>query len=227
MLTLAVDTSTPAVTAGVAEVDADGDVRLLSEQVLVNDRAHGEQLTPLIAAALAEAGGAPGDLKAIVAGRGPGPFTGLRAGLATATALGSALQIPTYGVGSLEAMAVETNVADEEVLVASDARRKEIYWILAATAAAGRRSGSSDDPKVNRPEELPPEARKAARAVGDGARKYADVLGLPVSDPLYPPAAGLLRLAAARVAGNAPGETLTPIYLRRPNVNIAGKQRRV
>jgi hypothetical protein len=65
-------------------------------------------------------------------------------------------------------------------------------------------------------------SRGARRAVGAGARLYADRLGadglgLPVDGPEYPDVAGLLSLAAARIAAAAPSEPLTPLYLRRPD----------
>src|SRR6185437_2418328 len=99
MLVLAIDSSSAAVTAAIAAVTPDA-VSLRSEQVTINARGHGEYLAPNIAAALAEAGVAAGELGAIVAGTGPGPFTGLRVGLVTAAVMGDVLGIPTYGVCS-------------------------------------------------------------------------------------------------------------------------------
>jgi hypothetical protein len=65
-------------------------------------------------------------------------------------------------------------------------------------------------------------------AVGDGALRYADVLGVPVRDePRYPPAAGLASLAAARVLDGAPTEPLTPLYLRRPDAVVPGARKAV
>jgi tRNA threonylcarbamoyl adenosine modification protein YeaZ len=92
----------------------------------VDARAHGEKLAPEIAAALAEAGVRPRDLGAIVAGLGPGPFTGLRVGLVTAASMGQALNIPTYGVCSLDALGRAAGPG--RVLIATDARRREVYW---------------------------------------------------------------------------------------------------
>src|SRR4051812_37296571 len=100
-------------------------LELVAESIVVDARAHGEQLAPGIAAVLAEAGVRPRDLAAIVAGLGPGPFTGLRVGLVTAGVLGDTLGIPSYGVCSLDGLGAGTT---GEVLVATDARRKEVYW---------------------------------------------------------------------------------------------------
>ena len=105
---LAIDTATPAVTAGVVRRDAEN-VEVLAEQVTVDARAHAEQLTPNIVGALADAGLTAEDLDAVVVGCGPGPFTGLRVGMATAAAYGHALGIPVHGVCSLDAIGIETN----------------------------------------------------------------------------------------------------------------------
>ena len=102
---LAIDTATPAVTAGVVKLDG---VEVLAERVTVDARAHAEQLTPNVLAALADAGLTVDDLGAVVVGCGPGPFTGLRVGMATAAAYGHALNIPVYGVCSLDAIGNQT-----------------------------------------------------------------------------------------------------------------------
>ncbi|HET8680899.1 MAG TPA: tRNA (adenosine(37)-N6)-threonylcarbamoyltransferase complex dimerization subunit type 1 TsaB [Micromonosporaceae bacterium] len=213
-----IDTATPAVTAAVAEVTPAG-VTVRAERTTVDARAHGELLAPQLAAALAEAGAAPGDLAAVVAGTGPGPFTGLRVGLVTAAALAAALGVPAYGVCSLDALGY---AAAEGTLVATDARRKEIYW--AVYAAGVRRAG----PAVGRPGDVAGLLGElgAVRAVGEGARRYAGVLGLPVDGPAYPPPAALAALAAGRVRAGAPAEPLTPLYLRRPDAaEPAGRKR--
>src|SRR5438132_7166535 len=102
MLVLALDTATAAVTAGLGWLRPSSDdgpaVEVRAERVEVDARRHGEALAPAIHECLAEAGAAPRDLAAVVAGVGPGPFTGLRVGLVTATALADALGVPSYAV---------------------------------------------------------------------------------------------------------------------------------
>jgi len=221
VLLLVVDTATAAVTAALARITDSGDATLLAQRVTVDARAHGELLAPAVAAVLADAGAAPGSLAAVVAGVGPGPFTGLRVGLVTAAAFGHALGVPTYGVCSLDALGSGTT---ETVLVATDARRREVYWAVYADGV--RMTG----PSVDSPAEV---ARRAVElgvdfAVGDGALRYAEVLGLPVHDePRYPVAAALAALAADRVLSGAPGEPLTPLYLRRPDAVEPGARKRV
>ena len=214
MLVLGLDTATPASTVAVAEVTAGG-LRGLAERRTVDPRAHGELLAPQIHATLVEAGAGPADLAAIVAGVGPGPFTGLRVGLATAASMGQALGVPTYGVCSLDGLGLAAGPG--RVLVATDARRREVYH---ATYLDGRRV---TEPQVARPADVTVEAD---RAVGEGALKYSEVLGLPIDEHvLYPPGVALISLAADRIRAHAPGDRLTPLYLRRPDaVESAGRK---
>ena len=135
---LAIDTATPAVTAGIVRRDGES-IDVLAERVTVDARAHAEQLTPNVLAALADAGIAVTDLTTVVVGCGPGPFTGLRVGMATAAAYGQALGIPVYGVCSLDAIGVDTA---GEVLVVTDARRREVYWARYRDGHAHRRARS-------------------------------------------------------------------------------------
>ncbi|MET7417798.1 tRNA (adenosine(37)-N6)-threonylcarbamoyltransferase complex dimerization subunit type 1 TsaB [Dactylosporangium sp. NPDC005555] len=236
MLVVVVDSSTPAVTAALVRVGDDPSVTVLAERVTVDGRAHGELLAPQIQAVLAEGGAAPGDLAAVVAGTGPGPFTGLRAGMVTAAALGHALDIPVYGVCSLDGIG---RGRPGRVLVATDARRKEVYWAVYDDGV--RVSG----PAVDKPAAVVAALGLGATAVdgaaavgaavdgaaavgaaaGDGAEKYAEVLGLPVLPPLYPSASALAELAADRILAKAPGETLTPLYLRRPDAVAPGERK--
>ncbi|MGC5021772.1 tRNA (adenosine(37)-N6)-threonylcarbamoyltransferase complex dimerization subunit type 1 TsaB [Micromonospora sp. DT47] len=223
MLVLVVDSSTPAVTAALAEVSADG-VALRAHRCTVDARAHGELLAPQVDAVLADADVRPRDLAAIVAGLGPGPFTGLRVGLVTAATMGQVLDIPTYGVCSLDAIGHPAAVG-EPILAASDARRREVYW--AVYDGAGQRIAG---PNVDAPAVAAQRARDLAvtAAVGDGAHRYADVLGLPLRvEPRYPDATALATLAAERIRAGAPGETLTPLYLRRPDAVAATARKSV
>jgi tRNA threonylcarbamoyl adenosine modification protein YeaZ len=223
---LVVDTATPAVTAAVVRLGGAGGaggggavVEVLAAEVVVDARAHGEKLAPGIRAALGAAGVAAGELVAVVAGTGPGPFTGLRVGLVTATAMGQALGVPCYGVCSLDGIGAAAGPG--RVVVATDARRREVYW---AVYADGVRQ---DGPQVTRPAELPGIAT-ADRAVGDGALLHAEQLGLPVvAEPRYPDPGALAALVADRVLAGAPGEPLTPLYLRRPDVAMPGARKTV
>ena len=119
------------------------------------------------------------DLDAVVVGCGPGPFTGLRAGMATAAAYGHALGIPVRGVCSLDAIGVLTT---GDTLVVTDARRREIYW---ARYHDGVRT---DGPAVSAPADVDP---GTARAVA-GSPEHAALFDLPRCEPVYPTPAGLV-----------------------------------
>jgi tRNA threonylcarbamoyl adenosine modification protein YeaZ len=219
VLVLAVDTATPAITAGVVGLDGDAP-RVLGERVTVDAKAHGELLTPHVLGALEAAGAGLSEVDAIVCGVGPGPFTGLRAGMVTAAALGHGLGIPVYPVCSLDAIAAE---AGGDLLVVTDARRKEVYW---ARYGAGRRVAG---PEVERPGELAERlpALGVHRAAGFGARMYEDVLGLEVTAPEHPSPGGLVAAAGDALRSGAEPEPLTPLYLRRPDAVEPGARKRV
>ncbi|GAA2489560.1 tRNA (adenosine(37)-N6)-threonylcarbamoyltransferase complex dimerization subunit type 1 TsaB [Winogradskya humida] len=216
MLVLGLDTATPAVTAALAEVGGGG-LRGLGERRVVDPRAHGELLAPQIQRVLADAGKAPRDLGAIVAGLGPGPFTGLRVGLATAAAMGQALGIPAYGVCTLDALGRAAGPG--RVLVATDARRREVYF---ATYQDGVRVTG---PEVAKPADVPVDAE---RAVGEGAVKYSEIFGIPIDDRvLYPSGEALIALALGEIGAGAEGGVLTPLYLRRPDAVAATERKHV
>ncbi|TQS46402.1 tRNA (adenosine(37)-N6)-threonylcarbamoyltransferase complex dimerization subunit type 1 TsaB [Cryptosporangium phraense] len=235
MLALVVDTATAAVTVGIVEY-SDQAYTVRSEHIVVDAKRHGETLAPSIAAAFSSASVRAEDLGAIVAGVGPGPFTGLRVGLVTAASLSDALGIPAYPVCSLDGLAEP----GRPLLVATDARRREVYWAI-YDADGVRVTG----PDVAKPADLqarlttersePSEPSESAErsapdeltAVGSGAALYAEQLGLPTGEPLYPTVAGLARRATDRVLGKAPSEPLTPLYLRRPDAVEPGTAKSV
>ncbi|HWE88424.1 MAG TPA: tRNA (adenosine(37)-N6)-threonylcarbamoyltransferase complex dimerization subunit type 1 TsaB, partial [Pseudonocardiaceae bacterium] len=184
--------------------------------------AHGELLTPHIQDVLAEAGIAASALDAIVCGAGPGPFTGLRVGMVTAAALADALEIPAFPVVSLDAIGHDAGT-DEPLLVATDARRREIYW---ASYADGRRT---EGPHVEKPTAVAERLTELGvrRVAGQGGRLYAEVLGLPVVEPAFPSPAALVAVAAAALRSGAPPAPLTPLYLRRPDAVEPGSAKKV
>jgi tRNA threonylcarbamoyl adenosine modification protein YeaZ len=202
VLVLVIDTSSAAVIAALCDI-GDG-VDVLAQRQLVNPRGHGENLAPLIAECVPR----PAALHAIVAGVGPGPYTGLRVGLVTAAVLGETLGIPTYGVCSLDGI----GAGQDGLLVAADARRREVYW---ATYAAGSRALGPD---VSRAADVPLDGLVAM--AGAGARLYAAELGLPLLDRDYPDPRLLAECARERILAGAPSEILTPLYLRRPDAVV-------
>ncbi|WP_280233971.1 tRNA (adenosine(37)-N6)-threonylcarbamoyltransferase complex dimerization subunit type 1 TsaB [Nocardia cyriacigeorgica] len=226
MLVLAVDTATPAVTAGLVELEqsaagaqAPADVRTIAVRVRVDARAHAEVLTPQILECLTEAGRSRTDIAAVVVGIGPGPFTGLRVGMATAAAFGDALGIPVYGVCSLDAIAADGArdlAPGAELLVVTDARRREVYSARYREDVPWAQGGIGSrvaGPDVGKPGEL--DAEQAT--VIAGSASHVDLFDLPVLPVETPSPAGLVRVAAPAVLARAVPEPLVPLYLRRPD----------
>jgi tRNA threonylcarbamoyl adenosine modification protein YeaZ len=212
---LAIDTSSPAVTAGVVAVG--DEVTLAAVRAPISPRGHGELLAPSVAACLADSGIRPAELGAVVAGVGPGPYTGLRVGLVTAAAFAHALGIPTYGVCSLDALGAAC--ADQaQLLVATDARRREVYW---ARYAAGHRI---DGPHVDKPVDV---SLAGVDAVAGAAGELYPWPGLTRRPEYHPEPHWLVTLAADRIASGAESEPLVPLYLRRPDAVVPGAPKSV
>ena len=201
---LALDSATPFVSVALHDGDD-----VVAEAVADAPMRHGEQLAPLIDRVMAEAGVVRQDLTAIGVGVGPGPFTGLRVGLVTARTLAFVLEIPVYGICSLDVVAVEavdSGAVTGDFVVATDARRKEVY--VASYDDTGRRL---DGPAVLRPADAATELPVA----GEGPRLYPDA---------FPNAVGVTRPSAgwlARALTEERAELLDPdpLYLRRPDAD--------
>ncbi|MCX5212429.1 tRNA (adenosine(37)-N6)-threonylcarbamoyltransferase complex dimerization subunit type 1 TsaB [Kitasatospora sp. NBC_00240] len=207
MLLLAFDTATPAVTAAVHDGTA-----VLAEAFTVDARRHGELLMPAVDQVLREAGVDKHRLTGIVVGVGPGPYTGLRVGLVTAAALGHALGLPVHGVCTLDAIAhqARTEGLAGPFTVATDARRKEVYW--ASYDPAGARTAG---PGVDRPAELAP----GPRSVGAGALLYPDTFP-DATGPEHVSAGAMAAFAAAELAAGRELLPCVPLYLRRPDAQV-------
>jgi tRNA threonylcarbamoyladenosine biosynthesis protein TsaB len=228
VLVLGFDTATPAVSVALH----DGE-RIVSQAWAIDARRHSELLTPMIAKVMADAGRSRGDLTALAVGVGPGPYTGLRVGVVTARVLGSALGLPVHGVCSLDVIAVAARggpsgssaragprPAGRDFLVATDARRQEVYW--ARYDAAG---GRADGPHVGRASSIAGAAELAV--AGTGGQLYPEAFG-EVIGPAYPDARTLCAIVAGRLAGTAGPRTqppllaAEPLYLRRPDAREPG-----
>lgn len=230
MRILALETATSACTVAVVD---DGSV--LTELTLQVPRAHSTRLMPLIAQAIAESGIPKQELDGIAVGIGPGSFTGLRIGLATAKGLAWALEKPCVGVPTLKAMAYGTGAQMGLVVPMLDAKRGEVF---AGIYAVGDR-----DP-VTWAEMLPPshihvdrlaeEIRNLREGLrhswqfvtfcGDVAAQYAPRMGLEEGIARLAPAGALLPKAWAvaevgrRMLEQGQGldpEALAPVYLRK------------
>lgn len=207
---LALDTATPLVAVALHD-GADVVVELSSDRPMK----HGEQLAPLIATALERAGIVRQDLTAVAVGVGPGPFTGLRVGLVTARTLGFVLEVPVYGVCTLDVLAVEAAATlGTDFVVATDARRKEVY--LASYDETGARL---DGPVVDKPAVLATDLP----VVGEGAALYPDAFPHAAGPP-RPSAGWLARAVAEELAEIVDPE---PLYLRRPDAETPRPPKKV
>ncbi|MFM8841208.1 MAG: tRNA (adenosine(37)-N6)-threonylcarbamoyltransferase complex dimerization subunit type 1 TsaB [Actinomycetota bacterium] len=199
MTSLVIDTSTSRTSVGLF----DGAIPLFAGR---HDGAteHGEALPRLVEGALEVASSAGREITEVIVGMGPGPFTGLRAGITFAKVFAHARKIPVAGVCSLDGI---VSGVDGEYIVATDARRKEIYW---AKYESGKRIGS---PQVSLPEVV---KAMGLPVYGEGAEKYgfeADI------DLIYPHP--LFLLAVSEWADNFH----EPMYLRKPDAVPTSERR--
>lgn len=208
---------------------------VLSRAEQSSPRRHAESLGAMLARVLAAPGVADHPLDAVIAATGPAPFTGLRAGLVTARALGRARGVPVHGVPSLDAVARAAfdeiaragEGGGESVLVVTDARRHEVY------AARYRARGADDVEPLDSPAVLAPDAAVRLGGVdavaGSGAVLYPHLAaGRVVLAPVSGDPAAQIRVALTRLADAGPGAVLPaePLYLRHADVHMpAGRGR--
>ncbi|TDW17003.1 tRNA (adenosine(37)-N6)-threonylcarbamoyltransferase complex dimerization subunit type 1 TsaB [Kribbella kalugense] len=211
---LAFDTSSAAVTVALATPAGE----IVASSTTVDALRHGELLAPAIASALASAEITPRDLTRIAVGVGPGPFTGLRVGLVTARTMGEVLGIEVAGVCSLDILARQSTLS-LPVAVATDARRKEIYWALYDGPAADGSRRRLEGPAVDKPAEVA-HVLSGLPVIGRGAVLYGEVLGVPTDDVAEYPSAEVLAEGVA--TGTLEVVVPDPLYLRRPDVTMSG-----
>lgn len=203
MLSLAIDTATPTLVVGVvrhpdpAAAGADGHADVLAEVQIPDTRKHNEELIPQVLGVVAQAQVTMADLDQVVVGCGPGPFTGLRVGMATAQALAHALRIECVGVCTLDAIAAATGAE----LVATDARRREVYW------ARYEQGVRVEGPEVSAPASV------------TGTTRLVSV-PQALSESLAATGPRVDGVPTARALVLAPRMDVTPLYLRRPDAQV-------
>ena len=217
MTLLGLDTSTAACTACVLRSDGQAFERAPGPERLLGRPAHSRELMPAVAGAMDDAGVGWEEIDAIAVGVGPGAFTGLRIGVATARALAGARGLPLRPVSSLAALAA--GIGEEPALPLIDARRGELF---AALYDAG---GTTWEPFVTTPDSLAERLRADGRtplAAGDGSLRFREVLEgagarvAPDGSPFHLVRALLVCRLAADVP-DTPLEGVVPHYIRAPD----------
>lgn len=208
--------------------------RVLAQEDVARPQAHAEHLSPAIRTVLRAAGRAAGEVTDVVAGTGPGPFTGLRVGLVTAATFAEAVGARFGGVCSLDAIAHEvwlSGTAGPRLLVATDARRKEVYWAGYRLDEGGARRIAG--PEVGRAAELAGAASSLGLrdvrtwpVAGRGPLLYPDVLG-PALGLIDVSAGALAHLALQRLRAGESLDEPRPLYLRRPDATPAAPRKLV
>lgn len=234
MRILAFDTATPATTVALSGVD--NVIFTARHDPRPGERpGHATRLLPLVALVLERAGIGWNGLDRIAVGVGPGTFTGLRIGIATARALSRARDIPLVGVSTLESLALARPAPDaapaglDAVLAVLDARRGEVFAAIWRIDEAGEFENALLRPRAIAPEalaELAEPLGPAMLAIGDGAVAFREVLErsgsfIPDDDsPLHKVTATNHCRLADRLEGGVPDE-VRPDYLRAPDAEIA------
>jgi len=200
------------------QVGLAGDAGVVASRTIPGPRNHVEALVPAILGLLADRGMELGDVARIAVDRGPGLFTSLRVGVATAKTLAHALGVPVAGVCSLDVLAWAARETGGAVCACLDARRGQVF---AALYRDGAREGEI---RVLDPDALARELRPGTILAGDGAQAYPDALGgWPVAFAGAPPVEGVLALATEFRGATA----LEPLYVRRSEAEINWEERGV
>lgn len=228
MLILGIETSTPH-----SSVCLSGEDGVVASASLGAGRRHGEFVTPAIRFCLDQAGTTREAITGVAVGVGPGLYTGLRVGLVSARTIAAALHLPMVGLSGLDVLAFQVRHVRRLICATIDARRGEVFWCFYRSAPGGVQRDS--DLRVGGPQTLAAEIDAAGEEcllVGDGARRYAEVLhateaSLGIAGTSWPLAVHLTELAIPRFVRE---ETRRPdeiraLYLRQADAKIGWETR--
>lgn len=221
MLILGIDTATDQVGCAIG-----GHEGVLGSANVARGRRHAETLVPAIDFVRRQVGIDLADIGVVAVDLGPGLFTGLRVGVATAKAMAYALRVPMIGLPSLDLLAFPLRHTPRLIVAAIDARRGELFYAFYRPVPAGVQRVSEH--QVGAPDDLASEivaSGEECLLVGDGARRYADVfealsrVRIADQEQAYPSASSLVQLAHAQALREEfvnPWE-VEPLYLRKPD----------
>lgn len=228
MLLLAIETSTARSSVALADERA-----VLASMSLGLPRRHGEFVAPAIATCLEQIGRRAADVTGVAVGLGPGLYTGLRVGIATAQAIAAAAQVPVVGLTSLDVLAFQGRHVRRSICTAIDGRRDEVFWSFYRSVPGGVQRLTEH--QVGRADALAAEIAGRGEdclVIGDGGVRHretfeeadAEVAG---PDTAWPDAADLAHLARPRFVREETGRPtdLRPVYLRQADARIGWQQR--
>ncbi|MGH3443303.1 MAG: tRNA (adenosine(37)-N6)-threonylcarbamoyltransferase complex dimerization subunit type 1 TsaB [Nitriliruptorales bacterium] len=229
MLILGIETSTPNSSVCLASNDA-----ILAAASIGRRQRHGEFVAPAIEFCLAQAGVGVPDVTGVAVGTGPGLYTGLRVGLATARSFAAARRLPVVGLSGLDVLAFQVRHVRRLVCAAVDARRGELFWAFYRCIPGGVQRVT--ELRIGSPQRLAGEIEGSGEeclVVGDGGLRYGEVLtgdghahlgGLGTA---FPDAEHLVELAIPRFVREETirAEQLEPLYLRVADAKIGWETR--
>ena len=224
MIILGIETATGQVGCAIGGVEG-----ALASLHVARGRRHAETLAPAIQFVCRQAQIDLSEVSAVAVDIGPGLFTGLRVGIATAKAMAQALRVPMIGLSSLDLLAFPARHSSRLIVPVIDARRGEVFSALYRQVPGGLQRLT--DYSVGTAEDLAAELLARGEEhllIGDGALRYADKLNaidegeIGTVGEAYPSAAALVELAHPRAIREEfvqPWE-LEPLYLRKPDAEI-------
>lgn len=232
MLILALDTSSITSVALIKQ-DTNKTITTLTETTFYNTKHHAENLATAIQTNLTKSHTNTKNIDAIIVGKGPGPFTGLRAGIVTAKTLAYTWQKPLYGICSLDALAHQANeiTTETEFLITTNAKRQEVYW------AHYRKQPTKTEPTklikinqvcVSKATNIP--LSKSLPTFGEGPKLYPQAFQPTpnyAQKLIYPLASHLGKIALQKLQNQNYLENESPLYLRHPDAKIPGKRKTV
>ncbi len=207
---------------------------MLASFHVARGRRHAETLAPAIEFTCRQAGVALREVSVVAVDVGPGLFTGLRVGVATAKALAMGLRVPMIGLSSLDLLAFGVRQTSRLIVTVIDARRAEVFYALYRSVPGGVQR--LDGPHVSSAEELAAELmarNEEALLVGDGALRYADAFGdvraadIAEVGSAHPSAASLVELAHPRAVREEFVQhwEIQPLYLRKSDAELNWERR--
>ncbi len=225
VITLGIETATQVVSVALG-----GDEGLLGVVEIMQGRRHAEILAPAISFLCEQARVSIREIGAIGVDVGPGLFTGMRVGIATAKVMAQSLDVPLVGISSLDLLAFPLRHTSKVIASVIDARKGEVFFAFYLPSPGGVQRVS--DPRACSVEDFNADVMargQSVLAVGDGAHRYRDDIdtAIEVADLSHPSAAPLVHLARARAlrsdvesAGAANIDSVHPLYLRAPDAQI-------